>query len=94
MWAAMASVNDRVGISERVQGSQPVAFSTDVKSAVHLVAPPKPSLISRLTGKLWAWRKRAQERAELARMSQAELHDIGVLSANRWEEIHKSFWLK
>jgi uncharacterized protein YjiS (DUF1127 family) len=95
LWAAMASVNDRVGISERVQGSHPVAFSTKVKSsAVHLVPPPTPSLISRLMGKLWAWRKRGQERAELARMSQAELHDIGVLSANRWEEIHKPFWRK
>ena len=72
----------------------------DEKRVMHAVArrdtvagaPPTLSLISRLTGKLRTWRRRARERAELARMSQGELHDIGVLSANRWEEIHKPFW--
>jgi uncharacterized protein YjiS (DUF1127 family) len=59
---------------------------------VSLIAPPTLSLLSRLTGKLRTWRKRAQERAELAGMSQGELHDIGVLSADRWEETHKPFW--
>jgi uncharacterized protein YjiS (DUF1127 family) len=88
----MASFNDRVGVSESAQGSQPVACSTGVKSAVSLVAQPTLSLISCLTGRLRSWRRRAQERAELAQMSQAELHDIGVLSADRWEEINKPFW--
>jgi uncharacterized protein YjiS (DUF1127 family) len=62
------------------------------ESTASLVAPLALSLISRLTGKLRTWRKRAQERAELAGMSQGELHDIGVLSADRWEETHKPFW--
>jgi uncharacterized protein YjiS (DUF1127 family) len=88
----MASFNDRVGVSENAQGSQPVACSTGVESAVSLVAQPTLSLISRLTGRLRSWRRRAHERAELAQMSQAELHDIGVLSADRWEEINKPFW--
>jgi uncharacterized protein YjiS (DUF1127 family) len=88
----MASFYDRAGVSKGARGSQPVAFSTGVKSAVGLVAPPTLSLIARLTGKLRTWRKRAQERAELAQMSQCELHDISVLSADRWAEIHKPFW--
>jgi uncharacterized protein YjiS (DUF1127 family) len=88
----MASFYDRAGIRESAQGSQPVAFSTGVKSALSLVAPTTLSLISRLTGKLGTWRKRAQERAELAGMSQGELHDIGMSSTDRWAEIHKPFW--
>jgi len=55
-------------------------------------APPTLSRISRLMGKLRTWRRRQQERAELARMSQVELHDIGVSSSERWTETHKSFW--
>jgi uncharacterized protein YjiS (DUF1127 family) len=38
------------------------------------------------------WRRRDRERAELARMSEAELHDIGVTSAERWAEVHKPRW--
>jgi uncharacterized protein YjiS (DUF1127 family) len=41
---------------------------------------------------LRVWRRRGRERAELARMSEAELHDIGVTSAERWVEIHKPRW--
>ena len=84
----MANFYDRVGVSERAQGSPRVAFST----AVSLVALPTLSLISRLMGKLGTGRRRAQERMELARMSQAELHDIGASSTDRWAEIHKPFW--
>jgi uncharacterized protein YjiS (DUF1127 family) len=43
---------------------------------------------------LRAWRRRALERAELAQMSQGELHDIGVSSADHWTETHKPFWRK
>jgi len=38
------------------------------------------------------WRQRARERAELARMSEYELKDIGLGNcAARWE-INKPFW--
>ena len=87
----MASLNDRAGVSES-EGSRPVALSTNVKSALLLIAPSTLSLIFHLTGKLRTWRRRAQERAELARMSQDELHDIGVSSADHWTETHKPFW--
>jgi len=38
------------------------------------------------------WRRRGRERAQLARMSEAELHDIGVTPAERWAEINKPRW--
>lgn len=41
---------------------------------------------------LQLWRRRERERVELARMSDAELHDIGVTSAERWVEINKPCW--
>lgn len=41
---------------------------------------------------LQAWRRRERERGELARMSEADLHDIGVTSAERWAEINKPCW--
>jgi uncharacterized protein YjiS (DUF1127 family) len=57
-------------------------------------APSKLSLVSRLRGEFRTWRRRARERTELARMSEAELHDIGVTSTDRWAEINKPFWRK
>lgn len=89
----MPSFNDREGVSESAQGWRPAA-STDVKSAVLLIAQSTFSLVSRLTGILRTWRQRDRERAELARMSQAELHDIGVSSADQSAEISKPFWRK
>ena len=55
------------------------------------VASTWPSF-ARWRGALQLWRRRERERAELARMSEAELHDIGVTSAERWAEIHKPCW--
>ena len=89
----MASLNDHSGVSESAQVSRLVAFSTDLKSAAR-IASYTQFLISRLTGKLRTWRQRGRERAELARMSQAELHDIGVSSSEHWAEISKPFWRK
>lgn len=47
---------------------------------------------ARWRGALEEWRRRDRDRAELARLSEAELHDIGVTSAERWAEISKPFW--
>jgi uncharacterized protein YjiS (DUF1127 family) len=47
---------------------------------------------ARWRGALQEWRRRDRERGELARMSEVELHDIGVTSAERWVEINKPFW--
>jgi uncharacterized protein YjiS (DUF1127 family) len=53
--------------------------------------PSSPSFVRWLEA-LQVWRRRDRERAELARMSEAELHDIGVTSAERWVEINKRCW--
>ncbi len=38
------------------------------------------------------WRRRARGRAELARMSERELHDIGLSRAAADHEVGKPFW--
>jgi uncharacterized protein YjiS (DUF1127 family) len=43
-------------------------------------------------GELQSWRRRARERDELARMSDGDLRDIGVTSAERWTEVNKPCW--
>jgi uncharacterized protein YjiS (DUF1127 family) len=90
----MAKSNYHAEIGENARGSPPVVFLTDIKSVALLIASSTLTLISRLTGVLRAWRRRALERAELAQMSQGELHDIGVSSADHWTETHKPFWRK
>jgi uncharacterized protein YjiS (DUF1127 family) len=90
----MASFSNRVGGNKSAQDSRSLPSSAEAKSAVLLIAQSTLSVIIRLTGKLRTWRQRERERAELARMSQAELHDIGVSSTDRWEEISKPFWRK
>jgi uncharacterized protein YjiS (DUF1127 family) len=87
----MAKSNYHAEIGENARGSPPVVFLTDIKSVALLIASSTLTLISRLTGVLRAWRRRALERAELAQMSQGELHDIGVSSADHWTETHKPF---
>jgi uncharacterized protein YjiS (DUF1127 family) len=90
----MASSNDHADVGDSSGGSRPVAFLTEIKSVLLLIASPTLTVISRLTGILRVWRQRALERAELAQMSQDELHDIGVSSADHWTETHKPFWRK
>jgi uncharacterized protein YjiS (DUF1127 family) len=90
----MASSNDHAVVGESAQGSRPVAFLTDIKSVALSIASSTLTLISRLTGILRGWRRRALERAELAQMSRYELHDIGVSSGDHWTETHKPFWRK
>jgi uncharacterized protein YjiS (DUF1127 family) len=38
------------------------------------------------------WRRRARDRRQLARMSDAELRDIGCSQADVHREINKPFW--
>jgi uncharacterized protein YjiS (DUF1127 family) len=90
----MANFNDHTSVGEIGQGAWPAVFLTGVKSAALLVAAFTLTPISRLTDMARTWRRRALERAELARMSEYELHDIGVSSADHWTETHKRFWRK
>jgi uncharacterized protein YjiS (DUF1127 family) len=51
-----------------------------------------PSLSESPLVLLMAWRRRSQERAQLARMSDTDLHDIGLTSLDRQIEINKPCW--
>jgi hypothetical protein len=77
--APEAESDNTMWLSESAQGSRPVAFSTDLDSTALLIASSARSLISRLTSKLRTWRRRVRERAELARMSEAEHSRYGHL---------------
>jgi uncharacterized protein YjiS (DUF1127 family) len=58
----------------------------------HFAFEMSPPQIAHWRSELQSWRRRARERGELARMSDGELHDIGVSSAERWSEINKPCW--
>ena len=58
----------------------------------HIAFGPKSPSFAHWREAMHVWRRRDRERAELARMSEAELHDIGVTSAERWVEINKRCW--
>jgi uncharacterized protein YjiS (DUF1127 family) len=58
----------------------------------HFALEMSPSRLAHWRGELQSWRRRSRERDELARMSDGELHDIGVTSAERWSEINKPCW--
>ena len=58
----------------------------------HIVVGTSSSSLAGWRGALQVWRRRDRDRTELARLSEAELHDIGVTSAERWAEINKPFW--
>jgi uncharacterized protein YjiS (DUF1127 family) len=49
-------------------------------------------LFSRLLQTLWAWQVRSAQRAELARWTDYELHDIGLSRSAIASEIEKPFW--
>jgi uncharacterized protein YjiS (DUF1127 family) len=88
----MASFKVSADVSESAHRSQPVGLAVDVNSVVLLITQSALKHSARLMGKLRTWRRRERERTELARMSQAELHDIRVSSSDRWTEISKPFW--
>ena len=41
---------------------------------------------------LQKWRRRSRQRAELARLDERMLRDIGVTPGDVWHEINKPFW--
>ena len=58
----------------------------------HFAFEMSPPQFAHWRSELQSWRQRARERGELARMSDGELHDIGISSAERWSEINKPCW--
>jgi uncharacterized protein YjiS (DUF1127 family) len=55
-------------------------------------AEQSESLFERLGAIFRTWQKRGHERAELARMSERDLHDIGLSRLDAINEIDKPFW--
>lgn len=47
---------------------------------------------SRARALLRGWRQRVQQRAELARLDERSLHDIGRSDADVYRELDKWFW--
>jgi uncharacterized protein YjiS (DUF1127 family) len=50
--------------------------------------------LSWIFARLRAWRQRSRGRAELARLDERMLRDIGITPGDVWEEINKPFWRK
>ncbi|MBX6366335.1 MAG: DUF1127 domain-containing protein [Rhodospirillales bacterium] len=50
--------------------------------------------LSRLVSVVRLWRERARARAELARLTDRELRDIGISRCDVYREIWKPFWRK
>ena len=48
--------------------------------------------LSRIFATLRKWRRRSRERAELARLDDRMLRDIGITRGDVWDEINKPFW--
>jgi uncharacterized protein YjiS (DUF1127 family) len=49
-------------------------------------------VVSRLVAQLRLWRRRARERNQLARLSERDLHDIGMSRGTVYAELQKPFW--
>jgi uncharacterized protein YjiS (DUF1127 family) len=56
------------------------------------VRRPLRKALDRIVATLRAWRQRSRERAELARLDDRMLRDIGVTRCDVWREINKPFW--
>jgi uncharacterized protein YjiS (DUF1127 family) len=54
--------------------------------------PPRRGLFARVTATLQAWQRHAREQQELARLSERELRDMRVSSADVWREVRQPFW--
>jgi uncharacterized protein YjiS (DUF1127 family) len=52
----------------------------------------RSGLLSRLAANLRLWRRRIDERAALAKLSQRELADFGATTADVYRELSTPFW--
>lgn len=53
---------------------------------------PAPGLLARFGDTLRRWERRSRERDELSRLSERDLRDMRVSSADVWHEIRQPFW--
>jgi uncharacterized protein YjiS (DUF1127 family) len=81
------------GAAPRAVDERKIAREAFMRIALpHLAFELSPPRFASWRSEFNSWRRRARERDELARMSDGELHDIGVTSAERWAEIKKPCW--
>jgi uncharacterized protein YjiS (DUF1127 family) len=50
--------------------------------------------VIRIHTRLSEWRRLSRSRADLARLDDRMLRDIGLTRADAWREINKPFWRK
>jgi len=53
---------------------------------------PLPAFLTRVSGLAATWQRRARQRAELAELSDLELHDLPVSRDAAEFEMRKPFW--
>ena len=75
------------------------ATERSTRIALHRVRrrPLRASLrqgLKRVLAVLHQWRRISRDRAELARLDDRMLRDIGVTRVDVWREINKPFWRK
>jgi uncharacterized protein YjiS (DUF1127 family) len=63
-----------------------------LSSPARRTVPAQHGVLSRLTGTLRQWQRRARERQELATLSHRELRDLPVSASDVWHEIRQPFW--
>jgi uncharacterized protein YjiS (DUF1127 family) len=69
---------------------QPLTNCQGLPYSRHFAARPGP--FARLAGTVRLWLRTAQERHELALLSDRELRDIRVSTADVWHEVRQPFW--
>ena len=57
-----------------------------------VAGPSLRPVLSLVRKMLQQWRRRRRERAELARLDDRMLRDIGITRGDVWQEINKPFW--
>jgi uncharacterized protein YjiS (DUF1127 family) len=57
-----------------------------------VAGPSLRQVLSLVRKMLQQWRGRRRERAELARLDDRMLRDIGITRGDVWQEINKPFW--
>jgi uncharacterized protein YjiS (DUF1127 family) len=53
---------------------------------------PQAGFLSHLLETVSLWYRRAHERQELARLSERDLHDLGLSRGDIYDELSKPFW--
>jgi len=53
---------------------------------------PHPDFVTRVSALASTWQRRARQRAELARLNERDLHDLGLSRADVEYEVRKPFW--